>query len=122
MRTKRSKQRKDRKNEYRKMSFEEMQDIITNSVENEGNNPLYIDGFEGGLIGFHRDDNGDVHAVYSEEKMLEYWAEQNIDQERKDDEDYDAYSEALDFYEYNTVRALAYLEERNRPIIVNTFD
>jgi len=98
-----------------KYTFEEMQALITEQVDNEDcpkNNPLYLDGWEGGLIGWQRDEEGNVHAVYSEEKMLEYWCKENKCE----------HIEAVEFYEYNTLRSLPYCEKENVPYIVHTFD
>jgi len=91
-------------------SFREKQEYISSLVENVGNDPLYLDGWEGGLIGWNRDDNGDVQAVYSEELMLDYWTRANDS----------TIEDATEFYEYNTVRSLPYVDSRNRPIIIHT--
>ena len=90
--------------------FRDKQAEISDQVEESGNDPLYLDGFEGGLIGWQRDADGYVHAVYSEELMLEYYCKINEC----------PYEDAAEWYEFNTIRALPYCDQRNVPIIIHT--
>lgn len=67
-----------------------------------------------GLVGYMFDDDGKMRAVYSEERMIEDlmagegWS----------------YEEAVEWYEYNTVRGLPYCHTETAPcpIIIHTFD
>ena len=84
------------------------------AVENETEcilfeNPSYMTA----LLGYMIDDDGRMRAVYSEERMIEDLMET----------DGMAYEDAVDFYEYNTIRALPYCKSDKAPppLIVHTF-
>lgn len=65
-----------------------------------------LDGLDSAMIGIHTDDKGNIHVVYSEQKIVDALIEQGM----TDDE-------ALDWYSYNTRRAIPYAGEC-APIVI----
>lgn len=67
-----------------------------------------------GLIGWTFDDDGKMRAVYSEERMIE-----DLMTEEKM-----SYGDAVEYFEYNTLRGLPYCktDECPPPIIIHTFN
>ena len=91
-------------------SYEEMLDQLKEVGEYAEKDCLLLDGFEGGLVGYIL--NGDeFHAVYDKEKMLQYYIITNEC----------TYEDAVEWFEYNTLRSLPYCAADVRPVIMETF-
>jgi hypothetical protein len=69
-------------------------------------NPSY----ESALIGMTHDGR----AVYDQNLCIEYLIEQDEDPDPEH-----AWEHAADFFSYNTLRALDYIDAKNRPVIVD---
>jgi hypothetical protein len=68
-----------------------------------------LDGYEKALVGY--DYNCPTKAIYDFDKCI------NILIKR----DRMSFEEALEYFNYNTIRSLDYIPEHNRPIIFNKF-
>ena len=90
------------------ISIEEIKNGIIEAAEDNETEVVFLDGFDGGLIGF-QELCGEVHAVYDEDKMLSFWALINNC----------SMEEAIEWYEFNTLRSLPYIDEKTRPIIIH---
>lgn len=85
------------------MELNELKELITEYTDEDVivfDNPSYTTAF----IGLSNDNR----AVYDYDRMLEYLVEQ----------DDMSYEDAADFISYNTERALDYMSDGNKPIIV----
>ena len=89
----------------------EFLEIINTDVEK----PMaLLDGFEDCLLYYVEDDNGNPHAVYCYEDLVESFARKNKS----------TYTEAVDFIDYNTMRTIPYMYSvdgtpTSKPIIIH---
>lgn len=88
--------------------------------EDEGNNIVLLHDFESALIGTTQNEFGKTVAVYEEGQCIRLLMEQ-IRKDHPDVLEEDVYSEALDYWSYNTLRTLPYIGE-SAPIIIQGFD
>jgi hypothetical protein len=88
-------------------------DVINDTLEERGLTGILMDGFDHAIEGFQVNEDGErAHIVYSYKKCIEVLIERDSMSE----------DEALEFFEFNTVRAVAYMpEESGRPIIIEEF-
>lgn len=68
-----------------------------------------LDGYEDALVGY--DYKYPTKAIYDSDKCIKILMIR----------DKMSFDEALDFFEYNTIRSLDYIPEHNRPIILSNF-
>lgn len=94
------------------MTFKEKQKFVTRELKPK-NDPLYLDGYEGGLIGWQTDANGNVHAVYSEEKCIDHWLRKHP---------YEDLECAESQFGSNVLRSLPYVDENKVPYVIHTFN
>jgi len=88
--------------------------------EDEGNNIVLLHDFESALIGTAQNEFGKTVAVYEEGLCIRLLMEQ-IRIDHPDISEEEVYSEALDYWSYNTLRTLPYIGE-SAPIIIQGFD
>jgi len=88
--------------------------------EEDGSNIVLLHGFESAMIGTIQNEHGKTVAVYEEGRCIRLLMEQ-IHQDNPDVPEDELYSEALDCWSYNTLRAIPYLAER-APLIIQGFD
>lgn len=88
--------------------------------EDDGDNIVLLHGFESAMIGTSQNEHGKTVAVYEEGRCIRLLMDE-IHQDNPDVPEDELYSEALDSWCYNTLRAIPYLAER-APIIIQGFD
>lgn len=67
--------------------------------------------FDNSIIGVSDDGK---HVIYDYEKMVKEF----VDDNNISDDDGEGIMEAVDFIDYNTIRALNYMSDDNKPIVV----
>ena len=89
----------------------------------DGDSIVLLHGMERAMIGTVENAAGKIVAVYEEELCIRCLMEDMSKPEDAGDDwgEDDAYTDALEFYEYNTVRALPYIGD-SAPIIIRGFD
>ena len=86
-------------------------DLINDTLEARELSAILMDGLDEGILGFlPNKDEVNAHIVYSREKCIQAFV----------DRDGMSHEEAVEFFEYNTVRALEYMPEdvAGKPIII----
>jgi hypothetical protein len=84
------------------------------SEQSDGLPMSLLDDFEDCLLYYHEDDEGNLHAVYCYEDLVESWAKKN----------HSTYTEAVEWVDYNTMRTIPYMthvgdQPTGKPIIVH---
>lgn len=89
----------------------------------DGDSIVLLHGMERAMIGTVENAAGKIVAVYEEELCIRCLMEDMSKPEDAGDDwgEDDAYTEAREFYEYNTVRALPYIGD-SAPMIIRGFD
>ena len=88
--------------------------------EDGGRNIVLLHGFEAALVGTVQNQYEKTVAVYEENQCIRLLMDE-IHQDHPDIPEDELYSEALDYWSYNTLRTLPYLGE-SAPIIIQGFD
>ena len=99
-----------------KMKIQEIKDWVSEY------NPdaLFADGYEDAIIGIGNQHGSNPVVIYDRDKCIEILADQYAQEEdHEDDEEYDPYLEAVDYFGYNT--ECAYVGE-NTPIFMQRVD
>lgn len=89
----------------------------------DGDSIVLLHGMERAMIGTVENAAGKIVAVYEEELCIRCLMEDMSKPEDAGDDwdEDDAYTDAREFYEYNTVRALSYIGD-SAPMIIRGFD
>ena len=88
--------------------------------ENGGVNIILLHGFEAAMVGTTVNQHGKTVAVYEEELCLQILMNL-IKTDHPDVPKNELYSEAIDAWDYNTMRALPYMGEA-APVIIQGFE
>lgn len=89
-------------------------DVINDTLEERGFSAILLDGYDNAIIGFIPNADGErAHIVYSQTKCIEVLIER----------DKMSHTEAIEFFEFNTVRSIPYMpsDEAGEPMIVEEF-
>lgn len=87
-------------------------DEILGKVKDSGQLVVFLDGYEGGLVGYCTNDAGRLICIYDYDRSMDFMARQYMESDREMFPDYDeAYTGAVEWYEFNTVRSLPYVKD-----------
>jgi hypothetical protein len=89
-------------------------DVINDTLLERELSAILLDTYDDAILGFVTNKDGErAHIVYSQEKCIEVLMNR----------DGMTYEEALEFFEFNTLRAIPYMpsEEAGSPIIIEEF-
>jgi hypothetical protein len=89
-------------------------EVINATLEERGFSAILLDGYDDAILGFIPSADGErAHIVYSQTKCIEVLMER----------DKMSHTDAIEFFEFNTVRSIPYMptEEAGEPMIVEEF-
>jgi hypothetical protein len=89
-------------------------DVINDTLEERGLSAILLDGYDDAILGFSINADGErAHIAYSQSKCIEVLMNR----------DKMSHGEAIEFFEFNTVRSIPYMPttEAGEPTIVEEF-
>lgn len=93
------------------LSYEEKLEQLNETGEVLEKTCTLLDGFEGGLVGHWIGPDYSLHAVYDKTRMLEFYCMDNKC----------SMEDAVEWFEFNTLQSLPYINEDQRPIIMDLY-
>jgi hypothetical protein len=91
------------------MDYKEKVETLNQILEGYEDHAYLLDGYEDALVGY--DYKYPTKAIYDSDKCIKILMKR----------DKMSFDDALEYFEYNTIRSLDYIPEHNRPIILSKF-
>lgn len=86
----------------------------------DGDNIILLHGLEKGMVGTTVNDYGITIAVYERSRSIDHLAE-DFDKDNPERNEDECRTDAIEWFDYNTVRAIPYMGE-SAPMIIEAFD